>query len=80
MTTSRFKSFALVMLCTTLSGVIQFIRSIILNAITIGVIDNLVETIGCVGRDAVKAHQRGGISIKWLNLQLMEVITEIINL
>lgn len=54
-----------------MSGVIQFIRSIILIAITIGVIGNLVEVTGSVGREAAKAHQRGGIPLRWLNQNLV---------
>lgn len=31
----------------------------------------VVEVTGIVGREAAKAHQRGGIKFKWLNQQLV---------
>ncbi len=54
-----------------MSGVVQFIRSVVLLAIALGIAGTLVEATGCVGREAAKAHQRGGISFKWLNQQLV---------
>lgn len=54
-----------------MSGVVQFIRSIFLLAIALGMAGTLVEATGCVGREAAMAHQRGGISFKWLNQQLV---------
>lgn len=53
-----------------MGGVIQFIRSVLLLAIALGIAGVLVEATGCVGNEAIKAHQRGGISLKWLNQQL----------
>ena len=52
-------------------GVVQFIRSIFLLAIALGVAGTLVEATGCVGREAAIAHQHGGVSFKWLNQQLV---------
>lgn len=52
-------------------GVVQFIRSLVLIAFMLGAAGTLVEMTGLVGREAVRAHQRGGISFKWLNQQLM---------
>lgn len=54
-----------------MNGVVQFIRSIFLLAIALGVAGTLVEATGFVGREAVKAHQHGGISFRWLNHQLV---------
>lgn len=55
-----------------MGGVVQFIRSVFLLAIALGIAGTLVEATGCVGREAAKAHQRGGISLKWLNQQLVD--------
>lgn len=52
-------------------GVVQFIRSLIFVALLMGAAGTLVEATGIVGREAAKAHQRGGISFKWLNQQLV---------
>ncbi len=52
-------------------GVVQFIRSLILVAVILGAAGTLVETTGCVGREAAKAHQQGGVSFRWLNKQLI---------
>ncbi len=52
-------------------GVVQFIRSLIFVAIALGAAGTLVEATGIVGREAVKAHQHGGISFRWLNQQLV---------
>lgn len=52
-------------------GVVQFIRSLIFVAIALGAAGTLVEATGIVGREAVKAHQHGGMSFKWLNQQLV---------
>lgn len=54
-----------------MAGVVQFIRSVILLAIALGIAGTLVEATGCVGREAAKAHQRGVASLKWLNQQLV---------
>lgn len=54
-----------------MGGAVQFVRSIILLAIALGMAGSLVEATGCVGREAAKAHQRGGVSLKWLNQQLV---------
>lgn len=53
-------------------GVVQFMRSLLLLAVALGCAGTLVEATGCVGREAVKAHQHGGVSFKWLNQQLVE--------
>lgn len=52
-------------------GVVQFIRSLILVAVMLGASGTLVEATGCVGREAAKAHQHGGVSFRWLNRQLV---------
>ncbi len=52
-------------------GVVQFMRSLLLAAVLLGAAGTLVEATGIVGREAAKAHQRGGISFKWLNQQLV---------
>ncbi|OFZ31024.1 MAG: hypothetical protein A2622_00005 [Bdellovibrionales bacterium RIFCSPHIGHO2_01_FULL_40_29] len=52
-------------------GVVQFIRTLIFVAIALGTAGTLVEATGIVGREAVKAHQHGGMSFKWLNQQLV---------
>lgn len=54
-----------------MNGVIQFLRSLVMLAFFLGAAGTLVEATGCVGREAAKAHQRGGISFKWLNQQLV---------
>lgn len=54
-----------------MNGVIQFIRSLILIAIMLSAAGTLVEATGLIGREAVKAHQHGGMSFKWLNRQLV---------
>ncbi len=55
-----------------MGGVISFVKSIIYLAIIIGVSGNLVECTGLLGREAAKAHQRGGMSFRWLNGQLQK--------
>ncbi len=55
-------------------GVVQFIRSIFILAIALGCAGTLVEATGCVGREAAIAHQRGGVSFRWLNQQLVEKV------
>ena len=42
-----------------MNGVVQFIQSLVFVAIMLGAAGTLVETTGCVGREAAKAHQRG---------------------
>jgi hypothetical protein len=54
-----------------MTGVVQFIRSLIYVAIMLGAAGTLVEATGIVGREAAKAHQHGGISFRWLNQQLV---------
>jgi hypothetical protein len=54
-----------------MSGVIQFIRSMILFAIGLALAGTLLEATGWVGREAVHAHRKGGISFRWLNRQLV---------
>ncbi len=54
-----------------MGGVVQFVRSVFLLAIALGIAGTLVEATGLVGREAAKAHQHGGISFKWLNQQLV---------
>lgn len=54
-----------------MNAVIQLIRSLIMVAMLLGAAGTLVEATGLVGRAAVKSHQHGGISIKWLNQQLV---------
>lgn len=52
-------------------GVVQFIRSVVIFAIVLGMAGTLAEATGCVGREAVIAHRQGGISFRWLNQQLV---------
>lgn len=52
-------------------GVVQFIKSVIMFAIALGLAGTLVEASGCVGREAVKAHQHGGVSFRWINQMLL---------
>lgn len=54
-----------------MGGVVQFVRSVVLLAVALGFAGTLVEATGCVGREAARAHQRGGISLLWLNQQLV---------
>lgn len=54
-----------------MNGVVQFIRSLFFVAIMMGAAGTLVEATGCVGREAAKAHQHGGMSFRWLNQQLV---------
>ncbi len=54
-----------------MGGVVQFVRSVFLLAIALGIAGTLVEATGLVGREAAKAHQHGGMSFKWLNQQLV---------
>ena len=54
-----------------MNGVVQFIQSLVFVAIIMGAAGTLVEATGCVGREAAKAHQRGGMSFRWLNHQLV---------
>ncbi len=53
-----------------MSGIVQFIRSVLLLAFLLGAAGTLVEATGCVGREAAKAHQLGGVSFRWLNQQI----------
>ncbi len=52
-------------------GVVQFIKSLVLVAIMLGAAGTLVEVTGCVGHEAAKAHQHGGMSFRWLNQQMV---------
>ena len=54
-----------------MNGVISFIKSLIFIAITLAAAGTLVESTGCIGRQAAKAHQHGGMSFRWLNHQLV---------
>lgn len=54
-----------------MNGVIQFMQSLVYVALMMGAAGTLVETTGCVGREAAKAHQHGGVSFRWLNQQLV---------
>lgn len=54
-----------------MNAVVQFIRSIVILALILGLAGTLVETTDLAGRAAVKAHQHGGVSFKWLNQQLV---------
>lgn len=54
-----------------MGGVVQFIRSLIFVALMMGAAGALVEATGCVEREAVKAHQHGCVSFRWLNRQLV---------
>jgi hypothetical protein len=52
-------------------GIVQFVRSVVIFAIALGIAGTLVEATGCVGREAALAHRSGGISFVWLNRQLI---------
>lgn len=52
-------------------GIVQFIRSVVIFAITLGIAGTLVEATGCAGREAAMAYRHGGISFVWLNRQLV---------
>ena len=52
-------------------GVVQFMRSLVMVALLLGAAGTLVEATGIVGREAARAHQRGGIKFKWINQQLV---------
>lgn len=54
-----------------MAGVVQFLRGLFMAALIMGAAGTLVEVTGLVGREAAKAHQRGGIKLKWLNQQLV---------
>ena len=54
-----------------MGGVVQFIRSLVFVALMMGATGTLVEATGCVGREAAKAYQHGGMSFRWLNQQLV---------
>lgn len=54
-----------------MTGVVQFMRGLVIAALLMGAAGTLVEATGIVGREAAKAHQRGGIKFKWLNHQLV---------
>lgn len=54
-----------------MSGIVQFMRGLVMAALLLGAAGTLVEATGIVGREAAKAHQRGGIKFKWLNQQLV---------
>jgi hypothetical protein len=53
-----------------MSGVVNFMRSVVFVAMCLAAAGTLAESTGCIGREAVEAHQHGGISFKWLNNQL----------
>lgn len=53
-----------------MSGVVQFIRSVLIFAFLLGAAGTLVEATGCMGHEAVKAHHHGGMSWRWMNRQL----------
>lgn len=52
-------------------GVIQFIQSLVFVAILMGAAGTLAEYTDFLGREAVKAHQKGGISFRQLNKDLV---------
>ena len=54
-----------------MSGIISFIRAVIMFAIGLALVGTLAESTGWVGREAVREHQHGGISFRWLNRQLI---------
>lgn len=54
-----------------MSGIVQFMRGLVMAALLMGAAGTLVEATGIVGREAAKAHQHGGIKFKWLNQQLV---------
>jgi hypothetical protein len=55
-----------------MSGIVQFMRGLVMAALLMGAAGTLVEATGIVGREAAKAHQHGGIKFKWLNQQLVD--------
>jgi|JI10StandDraft_1071094.scaffolds.fasta_scaffold22411_8 hypothetical protein len=52
-------------------GVVQFVRGVFILAITLGFAGTLVEATGCLSKEAAKSYQRGGISFRYLNQQLI---------
>ncbi|MGZ3775580.1 MAG: GFA family protein [Pseudobdellovibrionaceae bacterium] len=52
-------------------GIVQFLKSVILFAITLALAGTLAEMTGVVGHEAAKAYRHGGVSFKWLNQQLV---------
>jgi len=54
-----------------MNGIVQFLRGLVMAALLLDAAGTLVEATGIVGREAAKAHQRGGIKFKWLNQQLV---------
>lgn len=52
-------------------GVVNFIRSLVFVALALGAAGSLIETTGCIGREAIKSHRQGGMSFRWLNHQLV---------
>ena len=61
-----------------MNGVVQFIRSLFFVAIMMGAAGTLVEATGCVGREAAKAHQHGGMSFRcpdrWISRVKIQVL------
>lgn len=54
-----------------MNGVVQFMQGLVYVALMMGAAGTLVEATGCVGREAARAYQHGGVSFKWLNQQLV---------
>ena len=54
-----------------MNGIIHFMQGLVYVALMMGAAGTLVEATGCVGREAARAHQHGGVSFKWLNQQLV---------
>jgi len=54
-----------------MSGIIQFIKTVIIFAIGLALAGTLAEMTGVMGQEAAKACQHGGVSFHWLNQQLV---------
>lgn len=51
--------------------IVNFIKTIIAVAFILGTSGTLLEATGFMGKEAAKAHRQGGMSLKWLNQQLV---------
>lgn len=54
-----------------MTGPIRFVFTIIWFAIGLAMVGTLKDCTGAMGREAAKAHMKGGISYGWWNRQLV---------
>lgn len=50
-----------------MQSIVNFIKTVITIAFVLGASGALIEATGFVGKEAIKAHLQGGVSLKWLN-------------